>query len=126
MKRKKIITIRTELGFSIYCFIMAIIILCIRPYSKDILYLIISICFVCISFLSYSFKIILDLSQLDDHILSITRDHKSYTFNVKDLEFAIFINILILNDKNLTLILPKNYKLIRELKKLGAIEKELN
>lgn len=126
MKREKTITIRTNLGLAIYSFIVAIIILCITLYSKDITYFILSMCFVCISFLSYSFKIILDLSQLDDYILIIIKDHKTYTFNIKDLEFSFLINILILNDNNTTLHLEKNNKLIRELKKLGAIEKELD
>lgn len=125
MKRKNTITIRTNLGFAIYSFIVAIFLLCLMLYFKDIIYLIVSMYFVCISFLSYSFKITLDLSQLDNNILIINRDHKTYTFNVKDLEFTIIINILILNDTNLTLNLENNYKLIRELKKLGATEKEL-
>lgn len=126
MKRKSAITIRTNLGLAIYSFIVAIFLLCLMLYFKDFIYLIVSMCFVCISFLSYSFKITLDLSQLDNDILIINRDPKTYIFNIKDLEFTIFIDILILNDKNNTLHLEKNSKLIRELKKLGAIEKELD
>lgn len=125
MKRNNTVTIRPCFSFVIYSLICAIIMLYATVYTKDIIYLVFSLCLFCICFLAYSFKILLDFSQLENNILIVSKYKKPYSFNVTNLDFIIFINIVILTDRNSIVYLEKSGKLIRELKKIGAMEKEL-
>lgn len=125
MTRKNEIIIRTQLGMILFFLISSILSIYLWIEYKELYCLIMAFFLSILSTLSFQLKITLDLGHLNNGILTVDSGIVTRDFNVDSLVFYVSKPFIILKDGKNTIWLEKNRRLIRELKKLGALKKEL-